>query len=83
MRGTADSLSAPHQKMQGLDQMAKDKLHSMLKNGWGALNDKAKCVSMVTKELPNVVPNMIEKIGSSTSGAIDNVSNSIKQINFQ
>ena len=80
MRGTADKLSDTHIKMQGLDQMAKDKLHSMLKNGWGALNDKAKCVSMVTKELPNVVPNMIEKIGSSTSGAIDNVSNSIKNL---
>ena len=80
MRGTADKLSDTHIKMQGLDQMAKDKLHSMLKNGWGALNDKAKCVSMVTKELPNVVPNMIEKIGSSTSLAIDNVSNSIKNL---
>ena len=80
MRGTADKLSDTHIKMQGLDQMAKDKLHSMLKNGCGALNDKAKCVSMVTKELPNVVPNMIEKIGSSTSGAIDNVSNSIKNL---
>ena len=80
MIGTADKLSNTHIKMQGLDQMAKDKLHSMLKNGWGALNDKAKCVSMVTKELPNVVPNMIEKIGSSTSGAIDNVSNSIKNL---
>ena len=80
MRGTADKLSDTHIKMQGLDQMAKDKLHSMLKNGWGALNDKAKCVSMVTTELPNVVPNMIEKIGSSTSLAIDNVSNSIKNL---
>ena len=80
MRGTADKLSDTHIKMQGLDQMAKDKLHSMLKNGWSALNDKAKCVSMVTKELPNVVPNMIEKIGSSTSLAIDNVSNSIKNL---
>ena len=80
MRTTADKLSDTHIKMQGLDQMAKDKLHSMLKNGWGALNDKAKCVSMVTTELPNVVPNMIEKIGSSTSLAIDNVSNSIKNL---
>jgi len=79
MRGVADKLIT-HKKMQGLDQMAKDKFRSMLKNGWGALNDKAKCVSMVTEELPNVVPNMIEKIGSSTSGAIDNVSNSIKNL---
>jgi len=79
MRGVADKLIT-HKKMQGLDQMAKEKFRSMLKNGWGALNDKAKCVSMVTKELPNVVPNMIEKIGSSTSGAIDNVSNSIKNL---
>jgi len=79
MRGVADKLIT-HKKIQGLDQMAKEKFRSMLKNGWGALNDKAKCVSMVTKELPNVVPNMIEKIGSSTSGAIDNVSNSIKNL---
>ena len=73
-------LSAPHKKMQGLDQMAKDKLHSILKNIWGSLNDKAKCVSMITKELPGVVPNMIDKIGASTSGAINNVANSIKNL---
>jgi len=79
-KGAAAKLSAPHIKMQGLDQMAKDKLHSILKNIWGALNDKTKCVSMIANELPNVVPNMIDKIGNSTSGAIDNVSNSIKNL---
>jgi len=79
-KGAAAALSAPHQKMKNIDQLVKDKIDSILKKIWSSLSDKAEMVSLITKELPNVVPNVINKIGQSSAGAVDNVSNSIKKL---
>lgn len=79
-RDASKKLSVPVNSFKSIDQMAKDKLHSTLKKIWGALHDKAKFLSLVTKELPKVLPNMIDKIGNSTAGAFDNVSISIKNL---
>ena len=76
----ASKLSAPANKLRSLDTMLRDKVNNSMKDAWKNLTDKAKCPIYVAEKIPDMIPNMIEKIGKSTAGAFDNVANSIKNL---
>ena len=44
------------------------------------ITDKVECISTFTTELPNIIPNMIEKIGDSASHSIDKISASMSKL---
>jgi hypothetical protein len=76
----AADLQAPKKEFDSMDKIVKDKMYNGMKNAWTNLSDKAKCPIYVGKTLPEIIPNMITKIGQSTAGAFNNVSNSIKNL---
>jgi hypothetical protein len=78
--GIAANLQAPKKEFDSMDKIVKDKMYNSMKNAWTNLSDKAKCPIYVGKTLPEIIPNMITKIGQSTAGAFNNVSNSIKNL---
>jgi hypothetical protein len=78
--GIAADLQAPKKEFDSMDKIVKDKMYNGMKNAWTNLSDKAKCPIYVGKTLPEIIPNMITKIGQSTAGAFNNVSNSIKNL---
>jgi hypothetical protein len=78
--GAAKGLQAPKKNFDSMDKMFKDQMYNGMKNAWTNLSDKAKCPIYVGKTLPEIIPNMITKIGQSTAGAFNNVSNSIKNL---
>jgi hypothetical protein len=78
--GAAKGLQAPKKNFDNMDKMIQDQVYPRIKNAWTNLTDKAKCPIYVGKTLPEIIPNMISKIGESTAGAFNNVSNSIKNL---
>jgi hypothetical protein len=44
------------------------------------ITDKVECIGTFTTELPNIIPNMIEKIGDSASHSIDKISASMSKL---
>ena len=76
----ASKLSAPAEGYKDAETMVKDKIFNTMKDAWTNLTDKAKCPIYVAEKIPDMIPNMIEKIGKSTAGAFDNVANSIKNL---
>jgi hypothetical protein len=73
---TAKNLQSTANDYRDGEKIVKDKMHNALTN----LTDKAKCPMYVAEKIPDIIPNMITKIGESTAGAFDNVSNSIKNL---
>jgi len=75
-----DKLKGPKKKIDSMDKIVKDKVNNVMKDAWTNLSDKAKCPLYAAEKIPDMMSNIVDKVGKSTAGAFDNVSNSIKNL---
>ena len=73
-------LKGPKEKIDSVDKIVKDKVNNTMKDVWTNLSDKAKCPLYAAEKIPDMMSNIVDKVGKSTAGAFDNVSNSIKNL---
>ena len=76
----AAKLQEPQEKIESMDKIVKDKVNNTMKDMWTNLSDKAKCPVYAAEKIPDMMSNIVDKVGKSTAGAFDNVSNSIKNL---
>jgi hypothetical protein len=73
----ATKFEAPNDVLVAAKKKLDDGVKEGVKNVMTTLGNPLKCAKLITAEIPNVIPNMIDKIGKSISGAFNDINLSI------
>ena len=77
LREFAEDLQSPS---KFFEKASTDLVNAGIKKVVGAITDKGKCVELVVKDLPSIAGTVITSMGDSASGALDKITNSIKNL---
>lgn len=74
------AVSDPNKALELVGKAVAEKGKVVLSKVGKIVTDKGECISAITNELPNIIPNMIEKIGNSAANSMDKISASMSKL---
>lgn len=76
----AAMVSSPTKILEKIQDKGIDLVNTGVQKVVGAVTDQGKCVQLVVNDLPSIAGTIITGIGNSASGALDKITNSIKNL---
>ena len=76
----AAMVSSPTKILEKIQDKGIDLVNTGVQKVVGAITDQGKCVQLVVNDLPSIAGTIITGIGNSASGALDKITNSIKNL---
>ena len=76
----AAMVSSPKKVLEKIQDKGIDLVNTGVQKVVGAITDQGKCVQLVVNDLPSIAGTIITSIGNSASGALDKITNSVKNL---